>query len=132
VRGDCERKGILLNVVDDPELCDFILPANIRRGNLTVSIATQGKAPFYTRHFKSKLESKIPRVEGDILKLAAEYRQKVFSDSYFQEQGKKRAAFKEFNDVDWEDVIMNNGIDGAKSVMEDLLIKIKSNMPQKK
>ncbi len=126
VRADCERKGILLNVVDDPELCDFILPANIQRGNLTVSIATQGKAPFYTRHFKSKLEALIPPSEADILDIAAEYRLKVFSDPYFSSQDKKREAFAEFNAVNWEKIIEDHKKEGAVKVMEDLLKNIKS------
>jgi precorrin-2 dehydrogenase/sirohydrochlorin ferrochelatase len=126
VRADCERKGILLNVVDDPELCDFILPANIQRGNLTISIASQGKAPFYTRYFKLKLDALISPVEAEILDLAALYRQKVFSDSYFSLQDKKREAFRKFNEVNWEAVIEKNGIEGANTVMEDLLSKLKS------
>lgn len=127
VRGDCERRGILLNVVDDPELCDFILPANIQRGNLTISVASQGKAPFYTRYFKSKLESLISPVEGEILELAAEYRKKVFSDPYFRKQDKKREAFKEFTAVNWDEVISENGIENAVGFIEELLERIKNN-----
>ena len=130
VHADCGRRGILLNVVDDPELCDFILPANIQRGNLTVSVATQGKAPFYTRHFKAKLDKLIPDVEADILDLAAEFRKKIFSDTYFQDMDKKRTAFKQFTSVEWENIIVESGIDGAAEVMEDLISKLKNNQQQ--
>jgi precorrin-2 dehydrogenase/sirohydrochlorin ferrochelatase len=127
VHADCERKGILLNVVDDPELCDFILPANIQRGSLTVSIATQGMAPFYTRHFKSKLDDIIQSAEADIVRLAAEYRKEIFSDPYFQDQDKKRTAFLEFTKVDWAKIIGEKGIENAAGVMKDLIGKLKKN-----
>jgi siroheme synthase-like protein len=111
--------------VDDPELCDFILPANIQRGSLTVSIATQGMAPFYTRHLKSKLNDIIQSVEADIVSLAAEYRKEIFSDPYFQNQDKKRTAFQEFTEVDWGKIIGEKGIESAADVMKDLISKLK-------
>ena len=49
---DCKERKILVNTVDDPQHCDFILPATIKRGDLTVSIGTQGKSPFLTKEIR--------------------------------------------------------------------------------
>jgi precorrin-2 dehydrogenase/sirohydrochlorin ferrochelatase len=41
---DAKQKGILVNIVDDPEHCDFILPSLLERGDLSISVSTGGKA----------------------------------------------------------------------------------------
>jgi len=125
VSSDCEREGILLNVVDDPELCDFILPANIQRGNLTVSIASQGKAPFYAKHVKSKLDSVISPGEAEIVNLAEEFRNKLFSDAGLSSEEVKKRAFNAFVSVDWEDIILRKGFEAAREIMKDILKNLK-------
>jgi precorrin-2 dehydrogenase/sirohydrochlorin ferrochelatase len=125
VYSDCKKNGILLNVVDDPELCDFILPANIQRGNLTVSISSQGKAPFYAKHFKSKLETDISQVEADTINLAEEFRSTLFSDAELISSETRRNAFKEFVSVNWENIILDKGFEAARETMRDILKKLK-------
>ena len=60
VRMDCTEKNILLNVADIPELCDFILPAIVKRGDLTISVSSQGIAPFYAAELRNKLDHIFP------------------------------------------------------------------------
>jgi precorrin-2 dehydrogenase/sirohydrochlorin ferrochelatase len=50
------RKSILVNVADSLNDCDFISPALVERGHLTVSIATEGLAPFLSGKIKTDLE----------------------------------------------------------------------------
>jgi len=45
VHAACQRRRTLVNVVDQPELCSFIVPSVLRRGDLTVSISTGGRSP---------------------------------------------------------------------------------------
>lgn len=124
VYSDCENYNILLNVVDDPELCDFILPANIQRGNLTVSVSSQGKAPFYAKHFKSILESVISQEEAEIINLAEKLRNRLFSDNSISREGRKK-SFSEFVSVNWEKTIKNEGVESARTMMEAILGKLK-------
>lgn len=63
----CRRKRIPVNVVDVPDLCTFIFPALIRRGDLTVGITTGGKSPGFAAILRRKLEGEIPRNAGAIL-----------------------------------------------------------------
>lgn len=53
---ECKEKGIPLNVVDRPEMCDFIIPASIKRGHLNISISTNGKSPMLSRRIRQSLE----------------------------------------------------------------------------
>jgi len=52
----CRKKNIMINVVDSPEECSFILPSIIRRGDLTVSISTGGISPALAKRIRQDLE----------------------------------------------------------------------------
>lgn len=47
---------ILINVVDDPEKSDFIVPSYLRRGSVTISVSTGGSSPALARNIREKLE----------------------------------------------------------------------------
>jgi len=52
----CKTEGVLCNVVDDPEHCDFFYPAVVRRGPLQIAIATGGRSPALARRLRIELE----------------------------------------------------------------------------
>ena len=58
ISSDARSKGIPVNIVDDPQKCDFILPSLVERGDLTIVIGTGGKSPALARHLREELESK--------------------------------------------------------------------------
>ena len=125
VRKDCTDKRILLNVADEPDLCDFIMPANVIRGDLTISISSQGKAPFYTRKMKNKIEKLIDPVHEEILRLAGEFRKKVLDNDKLDSREKAR-IFKFFASKDWENIIKANGIKSLKKYVNDALKEFNS------
>src|SRR5262249_33929641 len=48
--------GVLVNVEDVPELCDFHVPATVRRGDLLMTVSTGGRAPGLARALRAVLE----------------------------------------------------------------------------
>src|SRR5579859_1827478 len=52
----CAKRGVLCNVVDDPERCDFFYPAIVRRGPLLIAISTSGRSPALARRLRIDLE----------------------------------------------------------------------------
>jgi len=50
--------GIPVNIVDDPEKCTVIIPAVVRRGDLTIAISTNGKSPALARRLRIELEER--------------------------------------------------------------------------
>jgi siroheme synthase-like protein len=55
VFGDAERRAMLVNVVDVPPLCNFILPAIVRTGPLAVAISTAGASPALAKRMKREI-----------------------------------------------------------------------------
>ncbi len=54
---DCQYRNILINMVDKPELCGFILPAVYQEGDLTVSVSTSGKSPMMAKLIRDELKN---------------------------------------------------------------------------
>ena len=52
------RAGVLVNVEDIPELCDFHVPAILRRGDLMFSVSTHGRSPGLARRLREWLEAR--------------------------------------------------------------------------
>lgn len=121
VREDCTREGILLNIADNPLLCDFILPANIRRGDLTISISSQGKAPFLVKAIKEKIDQLIPQIYNRIMELAAEFRKQIVQNKKIDSIKVKTNLFKRFTSEDWEKILIENGEKNPRYYIKKIL-----------
>src|SRR5262245_27727347 len=53
---EAKKTGVLLNVVDRPALCSFIVPAVVSRGDLTLAISTGGASPALAKKIRQTLE----------------------------------------------------------------------------
>jgi precorrin-2 dehydrogenase/sirohydrochlorin ferrochelatase len=53
---EAQRRGVLCNVVDVPEYCDFYYPAVVRRGDLQIAISTNGQSPALAQKLRQQLE----------------------------------------------------------------------------
>jgi precorrin-2 dehydrogenase / sirohydrochlorin ferrochelatase len=53
---DAEARSMLINVVDVPHLCNFILPAILRRGPLAIAISTSGASPALAKRMKAEAD----------------------------------------------------------------------------
>jgi siroheme synthase-like protein len=121
VRKDCIEKNILLNVADIPELCDFILSAIVKRGDLTISVSSQGIAPFYVKEIKRKLDHIFPSYYEKVIELAGEFRKLVLSNKKYKSHKVKEKAFKNFFTIDWKKVLANEGKKKANEYMHRIL-----------
>ena len=61
------QRHCLINVVDDPEHCDFYLPAVVRRGALALAISTEGQAPAFAGWLRRQFEQSLDPHLGEVL-----------------------------------------------------------------
>ena len=60
-------KGLLVNVADKPELCDFYLGSVVKKGDLKIGISTNGKSPTIAKRLKELLNDSLPNEIDDTL-----------------------------------------------------------------
>lgn len=53
---DAQQRGVLCNVVDVPDLCDFFYPSVVRRGDLQIAVSTAGQSPSLAQKIRQQLE----------------------------------------------------------------------------
>ncbi len=69
--------GVLVNVVDAPQLCDFTTPSIIDRDDVVVAISTNGKAPVLGRNLRGQIEQLLPRRLGELVRFSGDWRDSV-------------------------------------------------------
>jgi precorrin-2 dehydrogenase len=67
-------RNVLVNTLDDVPHCDFIAPAIVRRGDLTVAISTGGKAPALAVRLRQRLEAELGEEHARFLEIAGDLR----------------------------------------------------------
>ncbi|MFY9971150.1 MAG: siroheme synthase CysG [Roseiarcus sp.] len=76
-RSAAQAAGALVNVADQPRLCDFIMPSIVDRSPLVIAISTGGASPILGRMLKARLETQIPAAYGRLAHLMSGFRQRV-------------------------------------------------------
>ena len=74
VAEEAKRAGALVNVADDPEPSDFIVPSFLRRGDLTIAVSTGGKSPAIARKVRMRLEEDFGQEYATLLSLTEDVR----------------------------------------------------------
>ena len=68
---ETQERGQLLNIVDVPKYCSFIIPSILRRGQLTIAVSTDGASPGLAKRIRQSLEDLFPHAYDTYLRLAS-------------------------------------------------------------
>ena len=86
VSASAQEKGILVNVVDQPRDCTFIVPSILKRGDLIIAVSTSGKSPAMAKKIREDLEKHFGREYGSFLTLLGRLREEVLKKGLSQEE----------------------------------------------
>jgi precorrin-2 dehydrogenase/sirohydrochlorin ferrochelatase len=98
-----KERGVLCNVVDDPEHCDFYYPAVVQRGDLQIAISTGGHSPALAHRLRVELEQQFgPEYEAWVEEVGRRRRETMARDlpearrRELLEQIASREAYEDF------------------------------------
>ncbi len=112
VVSETERRHIFCNVVDIPDMCSFIVPSMVRRGDLCIAISTAGRSPAVAKRIRKEMEKEYPVIWGLYIELLGRLREFILESSADPEEKKrlctslaKRDVLDWLVDDDWESII---------------------------
>ncbi len=115
VAKEARQAGRAVNVVDDPEKCSFIVPAILRRGELSIAVSTGGSSPLVAKQIRRELEGIYGEEMAAYLALLRDWRQEVKMHLPL----KARAAFwARVTDGEVRQLILEKRMNEAKEVVE--------------
>jgi len=88
IHRDAEARNMLCNIADQPDVCNFILPAVISRGDLTVAISTSGASPAFAKALRREMEQRFGDEYAALLRLMRAIRNKLLSEPHEHEAHK--------------------------------------------
>ena len=103
VQEACNRRQILVNVADTPELCDFYMGGIVTKGNLKIGISTNGKSPTLAKRIRQFLEHILPQEVDELLNTLRSYRETLkgdFESKVIEMNKRTKLLLKSKNDKD--------------------------------
>ncbi|NQU02882.1 MAG: bifunctional precorrin-2 dehydrogenase/sirohydrochlorin ferrochelatase [Syntrophaceae bacterium] len=115
---DSKERNVLVNIVDDPERCQFIVPSQVRRGDLLISISTGGKSPALARRLRENLEGKYGHEYKILLDIMGRLRGKIIASGSSPEANKD--VFESILDTDILRYIREGDWNRVRKTVRDL------------
>lgn len=113
------ERGTLVNVVDDPALCSFIVPALVDRSPVVVAISTQGASPVLARLVRRRIEALLHPRLGALASFAAAHRKSV--RDAIQDPTARRTLWERTLDGPIADAVLDgDGVSAERALREQL------------
>ena len=119
IHAEAERRGLLCNIADRPEVCNFILPSIVNRGDLIIAISTSGKSPAFAKRLRKHLEKEFGNEYAEFLNLMGAIRKKLLSQDHEPEAHKH--LFEQLIERDLVQMIRNGDTDNINSLLHEIL-----------
>lgn len=116
---DGEARRMLVNVVDVPELCNFIVPSIMRHGELAVAVSTGGASPVVARRVRETIASEIGPEWGELVAMLRATREEL--KRRYSDMPSRAAAVESLLDTDIVERLAAGDRDGARDLIADLL-----------
>jgi precorrin-2 dehydrogenase/sirohydrochlorin ferrochelatase len=128
-----KERGLLVNAVDQPSDCNFIVPSILRRGDLQIAISTSGKSPALAKKVREALEERFGNEYESLLILMGRLREEILSRRLSREENKRifhdlinSPILEAIARKDWNEVrVILNGIIPGQISTEDVITFLK-------
>ena len=117
-----KKRNILVNIVDSPKYCNFIVPSVVERGDLIISISTSGRSPALSKKIRKELEQKYGEEYSQFLSIMGRIREELLLK--VKDQKKREKIFDNLVNSDIIDLIKQGKEEKINSLIDNLIEKI--------
>lgn len=128
VADDARQRGLWVNRADRSENGDFILPATLRRGDLTIAVGTGGASPSLAQEVRDLLERQFDDRFAQWVGLLAELRPLVLATVADAEQ--RRRLFERLSQLHWLEQLRREGVAAVRTRMQDEIEALAGDEPR--
>ena len=121
---DCEALKILVNSVDDPPHCRFMVPAIVDRSPLVISVASNGTSPVLSRQIRTQLETSIPHGMGKLAEFSGKWRAAV--KAKISNPDERRVFWEDLYASPLKEQVFHDNLTEADSLIEQALAEWKT------
>lgn len=116
---DAQNRNLLCNIADQPELCNFILPAIVDRGDLVITISTSGKSPAFAKTLRRRLEQQFGEEYRPFLALMGKIREVLLAEAHEPEA--HRHLFETLIDAGLLELLRDGRTDDVRNLLQKVL-----------
>lgn len=115
---DAMARGLLVNIVDDPDRCNFILPSLVQQGDLSIAISTGGKSPALAKKLRKELEKQYGPEYQTLLVIMGILRKRILARD--QRAADNKAVFEDLVHSDILQAIREKDRGRVNTIIHDL------------
>jgi len=119
IASQTKEHGLLVNVVDQPGDCNFIMPSIVKRGDLQIAISTAGKSPALAKKIRKEMEVMFGPEYGSLIELLGIIREKLLSQG--QPSSKNKIIFQKLVDSNLLHLIKEGNLNGVRATLKSIL-----------
>jgi len=119
IASQAKGHGLLVNIVDQPAECNFIMPSIVKRGDLQIAISTAGKSPAMAKKIRREIEALFGSEYGPLIELLGLLRIRLLSQG--QSSSKNKAIFQKLADSNLLQLIKKRNMNGVSATLKSIL-----------
>jgi siroheme synthase-like protein len=116
---EATKNGVLINTADQPALCDFIMPAVVRRGDLAVAISTGGASPALAATLREKLSEVIGPEYQELLEVLSRTRPQI--QQRFSDESDRKAIHYRILESNLIALLKKQDRNGAERLLKEII-----------
>jgi len=121
IASQAKERGLLINAVDQPGDCNFIMPSIVQRGDLQIAISTAGKSPALAKRIRKEMEITFGPEYASLIEIMGLLRTKLLAQGNLS--SKNRLMFEKLVNSDLLRLIKKGNVQGVKNTLESILGK---------